>query len=132
MATDRLLAAVLTSLCMSSLAVAQVPSDLENAMRERSKSVWIVDAATWDRLTAPDYTVVVPTGRMQTKAERRAVLKADTALTKAPPQYDETVRVHGSTAVQRFRTDANWVMQVWVKSERGWQAVAVQVTTAAK
>src|SRR5262245_42813740 len=53
---------------------AQVPADLRTAIEARARSVAQVDAATWDRLTADDFTVVNVAGKLMTKAVRLAEL----------------------------------------------------------
>jgi Domain of unknown function (DUF4440) len=46
-------------------------------MRARLEAVWKKDAATWSRLTADEFMIVVPEGRLMTKAERLAALKTE-------------------------------------------------------
>jgi hypothetical protein len=43
-------------------------------MQARLEAVWKKDAATWSRLTADEFTVVVPEGKLMTKADRLAAL----------------------------------------------------------
>ena len=71
---------LLTALLFSALPVlsaAQPPPELRQAMRARLETVWKKDAMTWSRLTAEEFTVVVPEGRLQTTAERLAALKTE-------------------------------------------------------
>ena len=48
-------------------------------MRARLEAVWKKDAVTWARLTADEFTIVVPEGRLMNKAERLAALKGEKA-----------------------------------------------------
>jgi hypothetical protein len=119
------------ALCIPVAAVAQVPSDLQQAIRERDRAVDEVDAATWDRLTAPDFTVVQQGGTLLSKAERLAQFRQQQApATPAVRAQDET-KMYGNTAVRRLRSGNAWVLEVWVKDAEGWRVAAVQLTTAA-
>jgi hypothetical protein len=95
-------------------------------MRARLLAVWEKDAATWDRLTADEFTVVVPEGQLVSKAARLAALKAE----KPQPVHaleQEQTRVYGSTAVHRFIDGDEWVLEVWVHQDGVWRVVAAQV-----
>lgn len=108
---------------------AQTDPTLRKAMRARLEAVWKKDAATWDRLTADEFTIVIPEGRLMNKAERLAALKAE----KPEPVHAlqrEQIRVYGNTAVHRFIDGSEWILEVWVRRERMWRVVATQVTFA--
>lgn len=107
---------------------AQVPAALRTAMRDRHAAVTQADAATWDRLTADNFTVVLPNGSLLTKAERLAQLRTQQAAAPAPVE-NETVQTYGNVAVHRFKTGSVWVLQVWTRDQRGWRVSSVQVTT---
>jgi hypothetical protein len=63
-------------MCLAaSRVVAQVPADLQKTMEERDQALTKADAATWDRLTADDFTLVDETGTFMTKAQRLAQIK---------------------------------------------------------
>ena len=67
------------------------------------------DAAALDRMTAPDYTFVTPTGTIQNKEQRVAPIRSG-ALKYEYAKYDEvSVRIYGETAIVTAR--------VTVKSE---------------
>ncbi len=68
--TRMLLTFAVTCLVPSAMA-AQVPPELREAMRARDEAVAKADAATWDRFTTDDFTVVLADGTLLTKAERR-------------------------------------------------------------
>jgi hypothetical protein len=112
--------------------VAQVPADLQQAMRERDRAVTQADATVWDRLTANDFTVVLEDGRMLTKAQRLAELRQERPQASPPPQQQVQTKLYGDVAVRRFRIGNVWVLDVWNKQAPGWRVVSVQVTTAAR
>jgi hypothetical protein len=109
--------------------LAQVPADLQKAMQERDEAVFNADSATWDRLTADEFTVVDPAGTFMTKAERLARLMAPAAAT---PLQHVQIKRYGDTYVRRFLTTGVWVLDIWVREAAGWRVVAVQATTAKK
>jgi hypothetical protein len=100
-------------------------------MQARDEAITKADAATWDRLTADDFTVVTLDGTLMTKAERLAQLKTQKATTRVPPQNVQ-VKHYGDVFVRRFRTGDAWILDIWVKGAKGWRAAAVQVTPAKK
>lgn len=127
---------VLPLLCLLPTGVAaQVPAELRELMRARDLAVAKADAATWDRLTTDDFTVVTPDGTMLTKAERLAQLKQQKPDTLRSV-LQELITRYGDVVVRRLRrpsgTGEVWIMDVWVKDARGWRVAAVQVTGVAK
>lgn len=108
---------------------AQVPADLREAMLARDKAAAQRDVATWDRLTADEFIVVLPDGVRRTKADRLAHLKRQKPGVWTPPEH-ELVRVYGDVAVQHFLSAGDWALVVWVKGATGWQVVAAQDTPA--
>ena len=72
--------------------------------------------------------MVAATGQMRTKAQRLAEIKQQTPEAAPVPREQETLRVYGGAAIERFRTGGYWVIQVWIKSDRDWQVVATQIT----
>lgn len=117
---------------ISNPAFAQVPAELQEAMRQRSQAVAKADAATWDGLTADDFTVVLPNGTMLTKEQRLAQLKKEKPRRQAALQQEQ-VKHYAETYVRRFLGDRGWVLEVWTKDEAGkWRVSAVQVTAGAK
>ena len=118
------------SLVPASLA-AQVPAELRDAIRARDEAIAKADASTWDRLTAPSFTVVGEDGRMMSKAQRLAELRKQKPEPFVAPT-DEQVNLFGDTAVRRFRSRDLWILDVWLREQGNWRVAAVQVTTAAK
>lgn len=110
-------------------AVDVVPRDLREAMIARDKAAAQKDAATWDRLTADEFFVVLPDGVRRTKADRLAHLRSQKPGMWSPPEQ-ELVRMYGNVAVQHFLSAGDWAIVVWVNGERGWQVVAAQDTPA--
>ena len=109
-------------LCVS----AQVPADLRLAMQGRLEAVWKKDTTAWSRLTADEFTVVVPEGARLTTEERLAALP----LEKPEPAHTvqrEEIRLYGETAVRRFIDGSEWVLEVWVRQNGVWRVVAAQV-----
>ncbi len=113
---------------------AQAPPDFVQAARARDEAIDKVDIATWERLTATNFTVVNDIGRFLTRAERIAEFK--NAKPAASPsvcgQEQIVLFANGAAATRRCLTAGSWWLEVWVKSASGWQAVAVQGTPAAK
>ena len=89
MSNTQMLRVAFTLSCLVPSAIAaQVPADLREAMRARDEAVVKADAATWDRLTADDFTVVLADGTLLTKAERLAQFKTQQAMSPAPAQVE--------------------------------------------
>jgi len=136
MSTARMLRVVFMLSCLvSTPTIAQVPADLREAMRARDEAVAKADAATWDRLTADDFTVVQADGILMTKAERLAQFKTQQAMTPQPARQEQ-IKQYGDIFVRRalvhVRSGDAWVLDIWVKDAKGWRVAAVQVTSAKK
>jgi hypothetical protein len=113
------------------IAEAQVPADLQTAMKSRDEAVARGDAATWDRLTSDDFTVVTRDGVLMNKAERLAQFKTDTG-SGGGSQTQVQIKRYGDAFVRRFRIRDIWVTDVWARDRQGWRVSAVQVTGAKK
>ena len=105
---------------------AQVPQDLRSAMQARLEAVWTKDVTAWSRLTADEFTVVVPEGTLQTKADRLAALKTEKPESSHPIEQEQ-IHVYSDTAVHRFVDGSEWVLEVWVRENSAWRVVASQV-----
>ena len=124
--------AVLAILLVAGLPVlssARVPPKLREAMRARLEAVWKKDAVTWARLTADEFTVVVPEGTLMNKAERLAAMKAEKPELIHAVRHEQ-IRVYGNTAIHRFVDGSEWVLEVWVRQKGAWRVVATQVNIA--
>ena len=118
---------VMTLLCTLAVATEPtIPTELREAMRARHEAFCKIDMATWSRLTADEFTVVVPDGRLLTKSERMAALKNEAPRPVAAVQK-ETIHRYGNTVVRRFNDDNKWILEIWVRKEGMWQVVAAQV-----
>ena len=118
--------AILFSTAVPMLSLAQVPPELRAAMQSRLEAVRSKDVAAWDRLTAEEFTVVVPEGRMMNKAERLAALKSEKPERPHATEHEE-IQVYGKTAVRRFIDGSEWVLEIWVRQDGAWRVVAAQV-----
>jgi ketosteroid isomerase-like protein len=106
---------------------AQVAADLRSAMQARAVATASADVATWDRLTADNFTLVSGDGRVVTKGERIADLKAQQPATPTPLE-SETVQTYGNVALQRFKNGGAVVQLVWAKTRGAWRVTSAQVT----
>ena len=113
-------------LCAPIMAAAQVPQDLRETMQARVAAVWKKDTAVWSRLTADEFTVVVPEGHLQGKADRLAALATEPP---EPPHALKAEQIHryGDAAVRRFIDGNEWVLELWVRQKGLWRVVAAQV-----
>ena len=119
-------------MCLAASGVgAQVPADLQKTMEERVQALAKADAATWDRLTADDFTLVDETGTFMTKTQRLAQIKTQKASPLRPLQRVQVKR-YGDSYVRRFLSGDIWVLEIWVRQPAGWRVAVVQVTTAKK
>ncbi|HEX7175163.1 MAG TPA: nuclear transport factor 2 family protein [Pyrinomonadaceae bacterium] len=98
------------------------------------------DEATLAPFYADDYTITMDTGAVQTKAERLAWVKANTARLSTLDFQDLKTRVYGDTAVVTGHAigqgegDAkvnSRMIQVWVKQGGEWRLVGGQTTAIA-
>ena len=95
-------------------------------MRARLEAVWKKDAVTWARLTADQFTIVVPEGTLMNKAERLVALKAEKPEPVHALQHEQ-IRAYGETVLRRFVDGNEWVLEVWVQQSGVWRVVAAQV-----
>ena len=120
------LAALLMAAAQAS---AQVPADLRAATEARDRAFYAVDAAQWERYTAPSFTTVQQDGSFFTRSERLANFK-----TQKPRPYvarsREVNTVRGDIAITRFFSGGLWVIEVWAKESGSWMVLSSQVTTA--
>jgi hypothetical protein len=125
-ASPGLLASLFVLMSLPASVYAEVPPELQSAMRERLVAVWKKDTSTWARLTADEFTLVVPEGILMNKEQRLAALK----LEKPEPAHalrNEQTQIYGDTAVRRFVDGSEWVLEVWHLENGVWRVVAAQV-----
>jgi hypothetical protein len=122
-------AGILQFQALPAFAAQQVPPELQDAMRARHEAVCRIDAAAWARLTADDFTMVGPDGKLRTKAERLAQLGTEKPR-PVPAVQQERLQRYGDTVVRRFLDDNEWILEVWVRQDGVWRVVAAQVNFA--
>ena len=110
-------------------AFAQVPDDLRAAMRARDTAFYAVDAAQWEKYTAPAFTTVQQDGSFMTRAERLANLRTQTPRPYVPRSREQHER-RGELVVTRFFSGGLWVLEVWTAETGAWMVLMSQVTTA--
>lgn len=121
----------------TSLSAADPKTEVLAAMETWKQAILKKDTATLDRLLHPDLTYSHSDGRTEGKAD---ILKAP-PNTKSITFGESTVRVYGNTvlvkgpaefvnnAANGTTTTLNLsILQVWLKSPKGWQLVARQST----
>ena len=100
MTTARITCFVALISLASSSVLAQVPADLQKTIDERDQAIAKVDAATWDRLTADDFTLVDETGAFMTKAQRLAQFKTQKPTPFTAPQRVQEALQMGSISAK--------------------------------
>ena len=121
------LASVLLSVLPASSA--QIAPELRKAMQARLEAVWKKDAGIWSRLTADEFTVVVPEGQLMTKSDRLAALKTEKPQPVRRVEREQ-IQAYGEAVVRRFLDGDEWVLEVWVRQSGSWRVVAAQVNFA--
>ena len=95
------------------------------------------DEAALNTIYADDYTITTDTGGVQTKAQRLAWVKANTARLSGLDFQDLETRVYGDAAVVTGRATSTTdglnsrIIQVWVKQGGTWRLAAGQTTAIA-
>ena len=123
------LLALATWLMASSTVGAQVPADLRAAMEARDRAFYAVDAAQWEKYTAPTFTTVQQDGSFFTRAERLANFKTQTPKPYVPRSREVNER-RGDVVLARFFSGGLWVLEVWTRESGNWMVLMSQVTTA--
>jgi hypothetical protein len=128
------LVGALAACCVCTILQAQAPVDFLQAAKARDQAIDKVDIAAWERLTAPEFTEVLETGRLLTRLEVRAKPRNQKPAAAAFVCGEEriTTFANGNAATRRCLSEGNWWLEVWVRSGGVWQAVAAQGTPAAK
>ena len=131
MSYTRLLCAALACLLPMAAASGQAPNALRTAMLARDSAVAQANVATWDRLTAPTFTVVMSDGSMLTKSERIAEMRTQRAGV-VPSRSVEVAHRYGDVYVMRAFVNGERFLEVWVREHGQWKVAAVQVTAVKK
>src|SRR5262245_28996573 len=107
---------------------AEIPADLQQAIRLRDEAVAKKDAPTWDRLTTSRFITVRPEGKLMNKAERLAQLKAEKAQARPKPKQEQFIR-YGDTVLRQLQeADGTLWIDVWVKEDEVWRVASGQGT----
>ena len=129
MAVARILALALASLAVAAAAGAQVPPELRTAMQARDTAFYAVNAAQWERYTAPTFTTVQQDGSFMTRVQRLANLKAQVPRPYVPRSREQNMP-RGDLVLARFFSGGLWVLEVWTRESGTWMVLMSQVTTA--
>ena len=121
--------AAATLLATSVVARAQVPDDLRAAMQARDMAFYSVDAAQWEKYTAPNFTTVQQDGSFMTRAERPANLRTQKPRPYVARSREQNER-RGDVVAARFFSGGLWVLEVWIRETGMWMVLMSQVTTA--
>ena len=116
-------------LVMAAPAGAQVPADLRAAMQGRDAAFYAVDAAQWEKYTAPAFTTVQQDGSFLTRAERLVNLRTQTPRPYVPRSREQNTQ-RGDVVIARFFSGGLWVLEVWARESGTWMVLTSQVTTA--
>ena len=116
-------------LVMAAPAGAQVPADLRAAMQGRDAAFYAVDAAQWEKYTAPAFTTVQQDGSFLTRAERLVNLRTQTPRPYVPRSREQNTQ-RGDVVIARFFSGGLWVLEVWTREMGAWMVLTSQVTTA--
>jgi hypothetical protein len=89
------------------------------------------DVAAWERLSAPDHSIIVVDGSRTSRAQRVAALKAPPVAGAAPAGPDQNVRVivKGDVAAVTWTAGTSRSLKVLARNKGGqWQQVLQQAT----
>ena len=128
-----LLALILTGLASAQTTGDSRLQDLKRATQALAAARAAGDGEAWGRLSAPEFVVIHPDGRIHNRAEEVAELKA------TPPagelvREDEQLHWYGDdTVVLTLRFVARGgqpvrAIEVWVRQDSSWKIAAAQVT----
>jgi uncharacterized protein DUF4440 len=109
-----------------------IPAELEKAVRARDEAVAKKDAATWDRLTTPDFITVRPDGKLMNKAERLAQLMAEEPQARPKPKKEQFIRNSDTVLRQLQASDGTLWIDVWVKEGQVWRVASGQGTSPSR
>lgn len=119
---------LLAILVASKTLAAEIPEELERAVRLRDRAVETRDSSTWESLTMPGFIVVRPEGRLMSRDERALQIKKAKAEPRPKPKQEQFIR-YGDTVIRQLQ-EANgtfWI-DVWVKDGDRWRVASSQGT----
>lgn len=118
---------------------AQVAAVIEAEQRLAAAHL-ILDLATIDRMLHPDYVLIQPGGRQETKAQTLASLQRDNRHWEVAASDELDVRLYGDTAVVTGRWRGRGqngevafdyrarFLSIWVREAGEWRNVAYMAT----
>jgi len=131
-------AVLVVGLGSASVAFAQnMPADFLKARGERIDALANGDKAAFDRLTAANFIVTDPTGRVENKTERGTrVVPPATPPGPAAPREKETMALYNNnTVVIHWSTSqggaTNYFTETWVKDGAQWKCAAAHISRIA-
>lgn len=153
MSSPRLVLSLLLSPVVPLALAGQVPADLTRAGHLRDRAIQVGDGVAWGQFTASEFTVVDQTGRLLTRADQLVQIRSvrGVELASRPLIYIDGIRVdgvaeagessacsglnfvlfaNGNGATRRCFTTAGLKLEVWTKTDSGWQAIAAQYSPA--
>ena len=133
-------AALVIGIVSASVASAQnMPADFLKAREERIAALAKGDRAAFDRLTAANFVVTDPTGRVENKAERGARVVPPATPAPSPlaaPRQKETMAMYNNdTIVLRWSTSQGGgtmhFTETWVKDGGQWKCASAHLSRIA-
>jgi hypothetical protein len=126
----RLLVLAATVSVAAVLSAQQVDPALRAAIDKRDKAAVSRDVRTVDATTADDYSAIAG-GNLVDRQTRLGNLAKPLAPGTKPgnPSREEALAVYGTAAVRRAKDDNARQLQVWVKTEKGWQMSVAHVVS---
>lgn len=126
-------------------ACAGAPTNPEQQIRQleqqQGKAAVAGDRAALEKIFAPDFRLINPTGAVTSRAELLALLASGTPPYRAASYATETVRPYGEVVVTTGTEDVEFtstgqkqqrrVTQVWQRAGEGWQLVLRHATLVA-
>ncbi|MBC8086613.1 MAG: nuclear transport factor 2 family protein [Phycisphaerae bacterium] len=134
------------AVCFASAKLDAQPTDAESVIARRVQAYFSAmgtgELATIERALAPDYLVIGGDGKLETRAERLAWLRGNTASLVAITPTQLRVRAYGNSAVATglvtIPADATGpavnerFTQVWIQRDGVWRMVSGQITIIKK
>lgn len=125
--TTALIAFVLTPV----LAAQAIDPEFRKAREARTTAIRTGDQATFDRLTADNFTATGPTGVIENRTQR--VGRATRPIVDSGSPEEEKITAYGDdTVVLTWRQGATRFLEIWVKERGAWKVAAVQLTPIQK
>jgi len=93
------------------------------------------DEQGWSRYTTDDWMAVLPTGAVQTKADRMGQIKGN-KIANPPSTTERKWRIYGDAAIETFVLNdgagPRRLTSIWVKQNGTWKTASVHQTLITK